>query len=592
MRTLSWKRSWKPSPVVFRRCRPELEGLEARCLLSLFGAPTPVGTVTDPQSVAVGDFNGDGKADLAVVGPGADPDLSILLGNGDGTFQTARDSNATPGLQAVTAGDFNGDGKSDLAVRYFATETIGVLLGNGDGTFQPAVNYDVGMFPDAVVVGDVNGDGKPDLVSEGGSLFVPDRVSVLLNNGAGAFTPAPGFVFPDKTGPGHVAVGDVNGDGRLDVAVVRDGSSGASLVTLLGNGDGSFVQASGTYAVGWLASAVVMADFNGDGRPDVAVADLTSDHVEVLLGNGDGTFQAPVAYAVGAAPQALAVGDFNGDGRPDLVTANQGSNSVSVLLGTGTGTFQTAVNFDAGDAPLSLAVGDFNRDGRPDLAVPDPSNTTNGNTASVLLNQAHGFVDHLYQDLLGRPADDTGRAYWNAQLQQGTTPADVARGILSSLEYRLQEVRQLYTALLHRAADSFGLDVFSTFLGQGGTPEQVAAAITGSPEYAQLHGNPDAGFLAGLYQDALGRTPDPTGQAVFGSALAAGASRTDVAAAVFGSVEYRQDLVQGWYHTFLHRSADPTGLAAFTGALAGGQTDAAILALILGSDEYRAGSDD
>jgi hypothetical protein len=224
-------------------------------------------------------------------------------------------------------------------------------------------------------------------------------------------------------------------------------------------------------------------------------------------------------------------------------------------------------------------------DPTPPQPPPDPA-PQQSPLAPAPAPRPRDYVDHLYLDLLGRPADDAGRAAWNALLQQGVSPATVAAGILGSLEHRQLVVRHLYATLLHRDADAFGLDTFSTFLGQGGTPEQVAALIIDSPEYGHLHGDTDAGFLAGLYQDLLGRAPDALGLTTFGSALSGGTLRSAVAAAVFASPEYQQDLLESWYRTYLHRSADPLGLTAFTQALAGGQSDDAVLALILGSAEY------
>jgi hypothetical protein len=168
-----------------------------------------------------------------------------------------------------------------------------------------------------------------------------------------------------------VTVGDFNGDGMLDLAVANPGSNNVSV--LLGHGDGTF-QAARNFAVGTAPVSLAVGDFNGDGLPDLAVANQNSSNVSVLLGMGDGSFQAAVSFAAGRFPSSVAVGDFNGDGVPDLAVANAGSlqvgdGSVSVLLGNGDGTFQVAVNFAAGRDPRSLAVCDFNGDGVLDLAV-------------------------------------------------------------------------------------------------------------------------------------------------------------------------------------------------------------------------------
>jgi VCBS repeat protein len=185
--------------------------------------------------------------------------------------------------------------------------------------------------------------------------------------------------------PTSVAVGDFNGDGVQDLAVANFNSNNVSV--LLGNGDGSF-QAARNFGVGFNPVSVAVGDFNCDGVQDLAVANFNSANVSVLLGNGDGSFRAAQNFAVGTLPSSVAVGDFNGDGVQDLAVANSGleevsgSANVSVLLGNGDGSFQGARNFAAGSLPYSVAVGDFNGDGLPDLAVANAYS----NNVSVLIN--------------------------------------------------------------------------------------------------------------------------------------------------------------------------------------------------------------
>ena len=355
--------------VFFETTRPT-----SSVALSVTSEPT---TGPAPISVATGDFNGDAKLDLVVANSGSSNNVSVFLGNGDGTFQSAVDYVAGSVPYAVAVGDFNGDGKLDLVVANTDSNNVSILLGHGDGTFQPALDYSVGSDPRSVAVGDFNGDGKLDLVV--GNSFSSD-VSVLLGNGDGTFQTA----LNNATGfsPLSVAVGDFDGDGRLDLAVVN---FAANVSVLLGNGDGTF-QAAVNYSDGSLPVSVAVGDFNGDGKLDLAVANVAAGNVgpgsvSVLLGNGDGTFQTAVDYSVGSNPNFAAVGDFNGDGTLDLVVANTTSNNVSILLGNDDGTFQPAVDFGAGSIPNSVAVGDFNGDGRLDMAVADASSST----VSVLL---------------------------------------------------------------------------------------------------------------------------------------------------------------------------------------------------------------
>src|SRR6266581_1323805 len=294
-------------------------------------------TKNGPSGIAVGDFNGDGKPDLAVVNFG-DWNVYLLLGNGDGTFQPAKSVFFSPGFPwYIAEDDFNGDGKLDLAVTNYGDNSVSVLLGNGDGTFQAARTFPVGVHPGLVAVGDFNGDGKPDLaVADYGcpldcNSSPSNTVTVLLGNGNGTFRPAPSLTVGN--GPAGVAVGD----------------------------------------------------FNGDGKPDLAVANLNDNTLSVLLGNGDGTFQAPQTFAgVGTKPYFVAVGDFNRDGKPDLVITNHLGNTVTVLLGNGDGTFQPAQTFLVNSDPVYATVADFNGDGVQDLAVAN----LHALTISVLLGNA------------------------------------------------------------------------------------------------------------------------------------------------------------------------------------------------------------
>lgn len=339
---------------------------------------------SSPASVAVGDFNRDGKPDLAVANLGNN-DVSILLGDGDGTFHPAVNyslGSGSPEPAAVAVGDFNGDGKPDLVVSDAGNGNFSILLGNGNGTFQSPVSYSGGGGY-SLAVGDFNGDGKLDLV------FVPGNVNVLLGNGDGTFQPA--LQYSAGTTPFSVAVGDFNRDGNLDLAVANFGSNNVSV--LLGRGDGTFEPAT-NYSTGSEPASVAVADFNHDGNLDLAVANLGDNNISVLLGNGDGTFRRAENYAAGSAPRWVAVGDLNGDSKLDLVVANNavhgGTASVSVLLGKGDGTFQSPVDYAAGAQPEAVAVGDFDSDGKLDVAVADM-----GSSSVFVLSSSLPFADQL-----------------------------------------------------------------------------------------------------------------------------------------------------------------------------------------------------
>jgi hypothetical protein len=287
-----------------------------------FRSDIDYGTGTGPIAVAVGDFNGDGKLDLATADYGSlNPSISILLGNGDGTFRGHTDYPTPYSPYSVVVGDFNGDGKLDLALGnedvYSPVNTISVLLGNGDGTFQSAVEYVAGNNPNSVAVGDFNHDGKLDLVV---TNVNDSTVSILLGNGDGTFET---HVDYQAAGAIGVVVGDLNHDDNLDLAV-----AGANTVgILLGNGDGTF-QSQVDYGTGNLPFAVTAADFNGDGNLDLALPNDVDNTVSVLLGNGDGTFQTHGDYPVLLSPNSLAAGDFNQDGRLDIAVVSLLNTSV------------------------------------------------------------------------------------------------------------------------------------------------------------------------------------------------------------------------------------------------------------------------
>ncbi len=344
-----------------------------------------------PQSIAVADFNGDGKLDLAVPVYSMFTSLSsvsILLGNGDGTF-TAGPVAPIPGFNAgsITTGDFNGDGNADIAVTLPDANEVMVLLGKGDGTFTAGQSIPDADGPFFVTTGDFNGDGVADLavVNPAGA-----DLTILLGKGDGTFNavshPASGGV------PVSAAVGDFNSDGKMDLAVANYSASvtdPSTVTILLGNGDGTFTPTANSPVTGDDPLSIAVGDFNGDGVADLAVANSYVDtgkpgSVTILLGDGLGDFTPTAASpATGFLPYSVAVGDFNGDGVADLVTSNVASNTATVLLGKGDGTFTEAAAPDAGSDPLFVAVGDFNGDGLADFAVAN----NNTNSIAVLLSQ-------------------------------------------------------------------------------------------------------------------------------------------------------------------------------------------------------------
>ena len=297
----------------------------------------------EPENFVVGDFNGDGRADLA----SAEGDISVSLGNGDGTFTPGIGTPATSvGLLAsITAGDFNGDGKLDLVVASStynqsdpaaSTGSVTVFSGDGGGGFAQVsinpINGTVdGTAPFAIVTGDFNGDGNLDLAVVNTRS---NTVTILLVHGDGTFTAAANPASANN--PSAIAGGDFNGDGKLDLAVTN--SVGNTVTILLGNGDGTLT-AVASPATDQNPESIAVGDFNGDGILDLAVANRTGSDVTILLGKGDGTFTKGTTPAIPGA-DTIAVGDFNGDGFADLAV---GGSVTVILLGNGDGTFSAPV---------------------------------------------------------------------------------------------------------------------------------------------------------------------------------------------------------------------------------------------------------
>ena len=365
-----------------------------------FAAQVTYATGLMPMAVVAADFNGDGKLDLAITdynctsycgGAGL---ISILLGNGDGTFQPAVSYQVGSQPSGIVAADLNGDGSVDLAVTNQNDTTTSILFGDGDGTFQNQMSL---SLAGPTATGDFNGDGKIDLI-----VNTSEAVSVLLNDGNSTFTRVD-TPLPAHATPG-IAVGDFNRDGKLDVVVQG--------LVLLGNGDGTFQTQLSTAPSANLGSVdcIVAADFNHDGILDLAFSGHgINAAAAIALGNGDGTFQSPVLSVplISAVPLTPIVpGDFNGDGMLDLAEVNP-PGSVSILLGDGDGTFGYETDFEAVPAGWigPEVVADFNGDGKPDVAVRTTPSTVTGGAVAVLL----GHGDGTLASPVSSPAGSAGR---------------------------------------------------------------------------------------------------------------------------------------------------------------------------------------
>jgi trimeric autotransporter adhesin len=374
---------------------------------NFFNSSSPTVLAPSADASVTGDFNGDGIPDIASASASADGVVTILLGKGDGTFTPAPASVnivSADNQVMLTVGDFNGDSKLDLVLANpNSNGNVNILLGNGDGTFTQAPGSPLTLTdpsqttqPAALVVGDFNRDGIQDIAVANFIFGVgaTDQVTLLLGKGDGTFTPnANPFVLPFyQKIPFAMTGGDFNSDGIPDLAVAGDG--GVSI--LLGVGDGTF-QAAPNLATQNVPSSITTGDFNGDGIADLAVASshqgyLTVPLVVIFLGAGNGTFSPTSASGTSGGHDAysIATGDFNGDGKVDLATVNSDYDTVTYLFGNGDGTFTQPPNspVTVGAFPQAIVAADFNGDGLTDISTGIESSTVaNTSYEFVLLSQ-------------------------------------------------------------------------------------------------------------------------------------------------------------------------------------------------------------
>jgi hypothetical protein len=374
-----------------------------------FLAPNTYAAGNTAAAVAIADVNGDGIPDV-ITASSANNNVSVLLGNGNGTFQAGHTFATGKGPDALVVADVTSDGTPDIVTANYTGNTVSVLLGNGNGTFQAAESFATGTDPKSLAEADVNGDGIIDLVVANRG---DNDVGVLLGNGNGTFQAQQ--TFATSVAPDSVACTDINGDGIPDIAVANYGVykfltvdyATNNVGVLLGNGNGTFQQQA-TFIAGIHPRSLAVADFNNDGKPDLVVLNAgfpfglygpSSGSISLLLGNGDGTFQARSNNSdLGNAEllSKLAVADVNGDGRPDLVVTNGETGQVDVMSYSA-GQFQVYPLYHAAAA---VAVADLNGDGRPDIVA------VGGSPVQVILNSGNGdFTGQVFN--FGDPGPPT-----------------------------------------------------------------------------------------------------------------------------------------------------------------------------------------
>jgi hypothetical protein len=344
------------------------------------------GNRSDPISVIVGDFNNDGRLDIAVANSGTD-NIGLIFGNGDGTFsnQTTYPTGSGSRPYSIAIGDFNNDNQLDIAIANQGSNGFGVFLGRGNGTFFNQLNYFIGdgSLPVSIAVGDFNNDGRLDIIITGTGT---DNVGVFLGYVSESFLSTPAYSIGLFSRPTSIAVGDFDNDNLLDVVIANNGTD--NIMVLFGSGYGTFISHT-PYSTGndshpcWVA----VGDFNNDSRLDIVVANSGTNNIGIFLSNGSGTFSSQITYPTGpdSQPNSVAVLDFDNDTRLDIAVANYGSNSVGVFFGYGNGSFSSQLIFNTGfdSHPFAVVVGDVNNDNLTDI---------------IVTNNGYGNIDILFKE--------------------------------------------------------------------------------------------------------------------------------------------------------------------------------------------------
>jgi hypothetical protein len=353
------------------------------------GTFTSAGTVatgTSPRNVQLADVNADNKLDIVTANSGNADSVSVLLGNGNGTFQPKQDYPTGNDPYAVLVTDLNADTRLDIVTANYEANNVGVMRGNGDGTFQPAVYFPAGENPEAMGASDVNSDGKPDIVVTNDRTFALAHFSVLVNSGDLAFQAPVTYDVREITSElTDLLLKDLTGDGHTDVLLSGD----RTVALYAGDGSGGFTMAD-VFGTGEFLKSLAIADFNADGKDDIAAAcgttSLNRGSVTLLLGDGSGRFSRHDTVTTFPAV-AIAAADFNTDGRTDVILTGGNSGPYALpLLGNGDGTLLAPVHLETGYQSYNHVSADVNRDGKPDLIYLD----IDRNVVSVRIGQGDG----------------------------------------------------------------------------------------------------------------------------------------------------------------------------------------------------------
>ncbi|HVS73807.1 MAG TPA: FG-GAP-like repeat-containing protein [Candidatus Acidoferrales bacterium] len=453
-----------------------------------------------PVAAAVADFTGDGLRDIAVANTN-DSSISILLNQGKGNFIPAPGSPIVPGSDqtapiSIATGDLNRDGIVDLLVVNQGSNNVTLLLGKGDGTFTaaPASPVATGNRPSGIVVADFNGDNNLDFAV---TNFDDNTVSIFLSDGSGGFTQAPGsplLLGGGAQGPVAIALADFNNDGKQDLAVVNRTTNNVSI--LLGKGDGTFTEATGSpIPVGNTPVALAAGDLNGDARPDLAVVNQAGNSMTILLNNGDATFSAATnsPLSTGSTPSGVAIADFNNDNRNDIIVTNQGEATISIYLGLGAGVFLPRFSLPTAEGPSAVVAADLNGNGLPDAAIAEAT----ANEVSIIFNPVN-FAGGAGGGALQQPFPAS--EYVDLGFKIKATPTLHPNGeVTLQLEFEIralsgQSVNGIPILSNRTISQTIRVREGETTLIGGMLDTEETRSLSGLPGFANL---PGAGYLGG-----------------------------------------------------------------------------------------------
>lgn len=451
----------------------------------------------DPRHVVSRDLNGDGSLDFATADSTSET-VSIVLGNGDGTFKARRSYRSIGAIQYLQFGDVTGDGTIDLVASH-SDGKAAVLGGNGNGTFQAASTVHAGSS-ESLLLKDVNGDSKLDLLTLDKGT---NELRVSVGNGDGSFKV--GTTYSVFGSPTSLAVADLDGDGKQDVGTMGEGGI---ISILMGTGSGSFKAATSLQRTPTTAAlsgdAISFVDVNGDTFLDLVNLD---SGVSVAFGNGDGSFQEAKTYLAGLAPSGMTIKDSDGDGKVDIHVSNFGDNTAAVLKGNGDGSFQQPYLFSTGRGPSSINVGDFNGDGKGDILV---TNATD-NTVSFLANKSSGNTEGSNGRKRAKEITSLFASSTNISSREG---AAIVLSDLKALKNQIKENRKIIKEVrgvveqnieLARSTGMAMLDL-SSAISDDVEADAVAAEIRkavrrGAPGALSQLGNLEAVIVASLTLD-------------------------------------------------------------------------------------------